>query len=114
MKNFKDFEELITKIKDKLAECENEPLSFESEYNKLLLWYIPKSFELDETESKMAVKGHDGGMEEERRNLQQEYRSRLKILKKKYGGDKPGDAKFIFTDAEALLAKSENIRGSII
>ncbi|MCL2773174.1 MAG: hypothetical protein FWD71_07465 [Oscillospiraceae bacterium] len=83
----KNIEELINKIKDKIDECKNEPLSFETEYNKLLLWYIPKSFELDEVESKMPSQGHDGGMEEKRQILRCEYRRQLSELKKKYGKD---------------------------
>jgi len=81
----KIYDELISKIKNKLAEFESEPLSFEAEYNKLLLWYIPKSFELDEVEKEMPVKGYDGGMEKERRELRHEYLDRLKLLQEKYG-----------------------------
>jgi len=80
----KIYDELINKINNKLSESKNEPVSFDTEYNQLLLWYIPKSFELDEAEKEMPIKGYDGGMEKERRELRHEYLDRLKGLQEKY------------------------------
>jgi hypothetical protein len=97
MENFEQkstLTQMIEKLKKENAENENNILTYDIEYRRLLQWLFEKNLEA-ESISDVWEGGHDSGSERAvfEREYQYEYRQRLSSLKKKYGMEKHGQGR---------------------